>query len=264
MILGELLRAVGGRRPHTTIELFRLARRYRDEGRFEEAAELVARGLESDPRSVVGHLLAGSLHLAFREMDRARAAFERVLALDPLHPRALLGLARIALDAGDGAACAAYLRRALDRYPEFPEAQALLDVVSGVAAQPTHRSPGATGIHVDRLRVPPECRELLLVRGDAQLLAAQPRGARTEQLAARTARVARLAAALLRRAGLGGLRHALIDDTADVTVLKADEALVLALTFGREADPGPAILHTERVWAHARREAAGAAAEPAP
>jgi len=36
-----------------------------------------------------------------RETGQARTSFERVLALEPTHPRALLGLARIALEESD-------------------------------------------------------------------------------------------------------------------------------------------------------------------
>jgi hypothetical protein len=85
---------------------------------------LVASGLLLDPDNVVGHLLAGSLHPMLREMGKARTSFERLLALEPTHPRALLGLARISLEEGDTGACTDLVRRALARYPDFPEAKA--------------------------------------------------------------------------------------------------------------------------------------------
>ncbi len=254
MLLGGLFRAMGGRRAPTTVEIFRRARRYRDEGRFEEAGELVARGLQLDPSSVVGHLLAGSLHAALREMDRAKAAFERVLALDALHPRALLGRARIALEEGDAAACTELLRRALERYPDFPEARALLEVVSA-GSRPGPPRPLAA-VRMDRLRPPADTRELLLLRTDATLLVAQPRGARTEELAARTARVARLASAMLARAGLGPLEHAAIEGAAETTLLRGDEDVILSLTFGRDVDTAAGLAHLERVWTHCRQELA--------
>lgn len=242
------------RRPPTTVEVFCLARRYRDEGRFEEAATLVSQGLDRDPRSLVGHLLAGSLYAAFREMDHARAEFQRVLALDALHPRALLGLARIALEENDVPACLGFLRRALERYPDFPEAQALLDAVSGLSAEAvTHRSSTPAAVHVDRLRAPIECRELLLTRDDATVLAIQPRGARTEELATRTARIAQLASAMLGRSGLGGLRHAVIEDGGETTLLKTDGGVALALTFGRDVETVAGLGHLDRVWTNARQ-----------
>src|SRR5919197_2427034 len=155
MVFARIWHRVAQRRPPSTVQIFRQASRYRDAGRFEEAATLVARGLRLDPDNIVGHLLAGSLHAIFREMPLARAAFERVLALDPMHPRALLGLARIALEESEIGASTEYLRRALARYPDFPEAQALLDVVR--STEPSTRPARAAGsVRVDRLRVPPD------------------------------------------------------------------------------------------------------------
>src|SRR5712691_11607242 len=139
MVLTRILKAVARpRRPETSVAMFRQASRFRDAGRFEEAAELVARGLKLHPDNIVGHLMAGSLHAAFREMDQAKADFERVLTLDPVQPRALLGLARIAMEQEENDRSAELLRRALGRYPDFPEAAALLAVVTtAVPARPS-------------------------------------------------------------------------------------------------------------------------------
>ncbi|HXL45194.1 MAG TPA: tetratricopeptide repeat protein, partial [Candidatus Binatia bacterium] len=135
MILARIWHMVRGkRRFRTTVQVFRRAKRFRDEGRFEEAAALVASGLLLDPDNVVGHLLAGSLHAMLREMGKARTSFERVLAIEPTHPRALLGLARIALEEGDTGACTDLVTRALARYPDFPEAKAVLDVALSLPA----------------------------------------------------------------------------------------------------------------------------------
>src|SRR6266481_5642827 len=89
MVFTRLLKAMtGSRQPETVMAMFRQAGRYRDAGRFEEAVALVERGLKADADNIVGHLMAGSLHAVFREMDRAKAEFERVLTLDPVQPRA--------------------------------------------------------------------------------------------------------------------------------------------------------------------------------
>ena len=58
-------------------------------------------------------------------MQPAREAFQSVLALDPNHPRALLGLARIAIEGGDPDAARPALERALLYHPDFPEARVL-------------------------------------------------------------------------------------------------------------------------------------------
>src|SRR5215470_5379155 len=157
MVLTRLLKAMtGARQPETVMAMFRQAGRHRDAGRFEEAVELVERGLKLHPDNIVGHLMAGSLHFVFREMDRAKAEFERVLTLDGVHPRALLGLARIAMEEDEHERSAEFLRRALGRYPDFPEAQALLAVVTAAGAVSTPRpAHAAPAIVADRLRVPP-------------------------------------------------------------------------------------------------------------
>jgi tetratricopeptide (TPR) repeat protein len=252
--LSDLLRAVkGGRRAPTTVDFFRRARRYRDEGRFEEAGELVARGLALDPDSVVGHMLAGSLHAALREMDHARAAFRRVLAIDPVHPRALLGLSRIALEEGDTATCTQLLHRALGRYPEFPEAQALLEVVGTGTPTPPDRPPPQP-LRAERLRIPSESREVLVLHPDATVLAAQPRGAGTDERAARTARLCRLASAMLSRSGLGTLQRAVVEGAAETTLIRGDAEVLLSMTISRDVETGVGLGHLDRLWSNCQHE----------
>jgi len=285
----------GGRRRPTSAQMLRRAQRLRDDGRFEDAAELVAEALIRVPGSVVGHLLAGSLHMTLRETEQARTSFERVLALEPTHPRALLGLARIALEEGQHGACRDLLARALARYPDFPEARALLDVARGLAASPDARPPATAGADsaravapiapritapieseaapavaaapaaaappqsaapADRLRLPSESREALFMRPDATLLFAEPRGPRTEAVAARAVKLARIATAVLARAGFGPLRHAVIEGAAETTYLRADDAALLTLAFDRDVTAATAVAHLERVWGRCRSELA--------
>ncbi len=60
MVFARIWHRLGGRRRQpTSAQMFRQAQRLRDEGRFEDAAELVADALIREPGSVVGHLLAG-------------------------------------------------------------------------------------------------------------------------------------------------------------------------------------------------------------
>jgi len=158
--------------------------RFRDEGRFEKAVALVASGLLLDPDNVVGHLLAGSLHAMLRQMGKARTSFERVLALEE----------------GDTGACTDLVTRALARYPDFPEAKAVLDVARSLPASAAAKRPRSleqSAIRADRLRLPAESRETLLARADATLIFAQPRGLRTEEVAARATKLARIASAML-------------------------------------------------------------------
>src|ERR1700752_4735074 len=147
MVFARIWHLVGVKRRATSAEMLRRAQRLRDQGRIGRAAEIVNQALLLDPRSVVGHLLAASPPMVLPDPLQARPAFERVLELEPTQPRALLGLARVALEEDDVPACRALLTRALARYPDFPEARALLEVARGLAvsidAKPTVRSNGA-------------------------------------------------------------------------------------------------------------------------
>src|SRR6267142_1971139 len=225
MVLARIWHMVRGeRRRPTSAQTFRRAQRLRDEGRFEDAAALVDSGLVLEPGSVVGHLLAGSLHVILRESGQARTSFERALALEP----------------------------------DFPEARALLEVVKGLPASDAAKrsAPPNSAIRADRLRLPAESREALLARADATLVFAQPRGPRTEAVVARAAKLSRVAAAMLARAGLGPLRHAVIEGAAETTYLRADDAALLTLAFDRDVKAATAIAHLERVWANCRSELA--------
>src|SRR5687767_1187444 len=158
------------RRALTLVEAFRRADQFRREGRLPEAMTMVAHGLHLDPDNVTGHLLAAYLHAAGRAMPAAKTEFQWVLARDPNHARALLGLARIALEEGELQSCRDLLGRALRFYPEFPEAQALL---GAVAAAPAAASPPPT-VAVDRLRLPAHGRSLVTARHDGALLGQGP------------------------------------------------------------------------------------------
>ena len=119
----------------------------RREGRYAEAASLVASGLALDPSSVTGHLLAAYLQSAQRTIEPRRTReFRWVLGAIPPIPRALLGLARIALEEGDVVGCRECLSSALRAYPDFPEARAVLDAITAPDARcGAHRGAAAPG-----------------------------------------------------------------------------------------------------------------------
>ena len=251
MLFAQIWRWVRGKqRQPTSALVFRRAQRLREQGRYRRAAALVDEALIHDPRNVVGHLLAASLHMVLRESGRARTSFERVLALEPTQPRALLGLARIELEDGETAACCALLSRALARYPDFPEARAVLEVARGLLATSDAKryatSDGA--VEADRLRLPTESREALFVRADATVIVAVPREPRTDAVAARAVKLSKVATAMLGRAGLGPLRHAVIEAAAETTYLRSDDTALLTLSFDRNMKSATALQHLERVW----------------
>ncbi|HEU4369682.1 MAG TPA: tetratricopeptide repeat protein [Methylomirabilota bacterium] len=251
-------RLAEARRLRTPAGLFSQADRLRRDGRYVEAAQLVARGLTLAPESLTGHLLAAYLHAAQRAGEPARQEFQWVLARDPRHPRALLGLARLALEEGDLDACRDALARALRAYPDFPEAQALLDGLS--ARSPASASLGAA-LRLDRLRMPEAALALVVIGGDPALVSARPDGA--AELGRRLARAAGLAAAALGRAGLGPLRRAVVEDADERHVVRADDTLTLALTLPRTAHLTQGLLEVNRLWAAVQHELAMAKDEDA-
>src|SRR5262249_60021251 len=104
-----------------------------------DAAAPLPQGLRPPPNTAVAISPPRYLHLAFRQIGPAKGEFQAVLRLDPYHPRALLGLAKIALEERDIAECRPFLDKALQYYPDFPEARALQEMVAGwsvVAAGP--------------------------------------------------------------------------------------------------------------------------------
>lgn len=256
--LRGLWRPTGARRLRTPAGLFSQADRIRREGRYVEAAQLVARGLTLDPGSLTGHLLAAYLYAAQRASEPARQEFRWVLARDPSHPRALLGLARLGLEEGDLDACRDALARALRAYPDFPEAQALLD---GLSARTPAPASLAAGLCLDRLRMPESARALVVVGGDSVLVSARPDGA--VELGRRLARAVGLAAAALGRAGLGPLRRAVVEDADERHVVRTDDTLTLGLTLPRTTHLTQGLLEVNRLWATVQHELTMAKDEPA-
>jgi tetratricopeptide (TPR) repeat protein len=245
------------RRPRTTVELFALADRRRRVGRYAEASRLVAAGLTRDPENLTGHLLAAYLHLAARTLEPARAEFRWVLARQPGHPRALLGVARLALEDNDVPTCRDALVTALRFHPEFPEAAALLGALT---ARPSV-APAPPSPRLDRLRPPPLARALLVLNADGSVADARP--AEVTREGERLARTLGLAGAALRRAGWGPPRRAVLEDRDGTLFVRGDATLTLALAMPRTTLLTQGLLEVNRIWAAARHELAVRAETPA-
>jgi tetratricopeptide (TPR) repeat protein len=263
-----LLRRIWGGRGHrtpSTVEAFQRAERYRRTGHYAEAVELVTYGLTLEPNNVTGHMLAGYLHHAARTLDAARDEFRWVLERDPHHPRALLGLARLALEEGNLVGCHDLLARALRDYPDFPEAKALLDGVA--TAPPPAPAPARAAVHFERLRLPSAGRALLIARHDGTVLTARPGGPQDSETSGRLAQVLRLGAATLARAGCGPLHRAVLEDDADALFVRTDGTLFVSLAVPRTLDVTQGLLEVNRLWAGALHElglaSATASAPPA-
>jgi tetratricopeptide (TPR) repeat protein len=259
--LRRLWRPRGADDLRTAAELFGHADRLRRAGRHAEAVPLVARGLRLEPTSVTGHLLAAYLHAAGRAIEPAKREFHWVLERDAVHPRALLGLARIALEEGDVHGAREGLRRALRAYPDFPEAQALLD---GLASPPPAPAPALP--RLDRLHPPAAARALFVLGGDGAVVTARPESV-IEQ-ARHVGRAVTLAGAALRRAGLGALRRGIVVGADEMHFLRVDATLTLVLALPRATPTTQGLLEVNRLWAAAQHELAlakdGVAATPVP
>jgi tetratricopeptide (TPR) repeat protein len=250
-LLRRLWTPAAPRRRPTPAELFALADRRRRDGRAAEASRLVAAGLAQDPDNLTGHLLAAYLHLAARTIEPARGEFAWILRRDPAHPRALVGLARIALEEGDFDACRESLTRALRLYPDFPEAQALL----GATATRPVPSRAAAASPLERLRLPSLARALLVLGAEGDVRAARP-----EALAPHGERLARtlaLATALLHSAGLGRPRRAVVESADEAQFVRMDPAGTVALALPRTTQISQGLLEVNRMWAAVGHDGAG-------
>jgi tetratricopeptide (TPR) repeat protein len=249
------------------MEAFRRADQFRREGRLPEAMKMVAYGLHLDPDNVTGHLLAAYLHAAGRAMKPAKAEFQWVLDRDPNHARALLGLARIKLEEGDLVPCRELLGRALRFYPQFPEAQALLDAV----AAPRAAAVPAVSITADRVRMPEHGRALVMARHDGVLLATAGGDADEAPRAAALAHLLGVAAAALARCGFGAVRRAVVEDADEAVFTRTDGVMLVALALPRTTATTQGLLEVNRLWAGVRQvdapassSAPGTAATTAP
>src|SRR5262249_50631800 len=159
------------------------------------------------PDSHLGLLLKAYLHAARRQNELARAAFVHLLSHDPFHPRALLGLARLGIEEGDLDGGKALLDRALAFYADFPEAQALRDMLGAWAPEPDAVDAAAVTETLRAALLDPDSHmgDLLISRADGSVVSAQSDPQHAQALARHMSRLARMATATLERAGLGPL-----------------------------------------------------------
>lgn len=261
-ILRRLWTPRDGREALSVPDALRRAELRRREGRYAEAGALVARALEIDAGNLHAHLLAAYLHVARRATAPAKEEFHWVLGHDPNHARALLGLARIAFEERDTRTCHDLLRRALRFYPEFPEASALLELVRArEAAPPPPVAPAAP--RVERLRLPGTGRALIIGRTDGGLIASQPVTDDAKDISEALARMLHVATAALRRAALGPLHRAIVEDGRDAVFTRTDGELIVSLALPRATDPTQGLLDVNRLWSATQHELGLAAGPPA-
>lgn len=212
--LSRVLTAIRGRsRAPTPAETSVKADRSRREGRLQEAARLIASGLERNPNHASGHLEEGDL-------DASRRHLERALRL----------------------------------YPDFLEAQALLDVVADRSTGVVGTPAGEPALPTLRLETLAGTRDVVLARTDGAVVFGQLAKGGPEPLGALLGRTVRMASATLARAGLGVLRRGVIDVSSGLLVVRSEAGLILSLACPETTKPGIALLEINRLWTAALPE----------
>src|SRR5689334_20929893 len=85
-----------------------------NEGRYDEALDVLREGLTLYPTAVELHIGVGYARLARDEFAWARKSFEEALILDPDHEDALAGLGEVLLKFGQGDAALRSFHRVLE------------------------------------------------------------------------------------------------------------------------------------------------------
>lgn len=94
--------------------------------RSAAARAQLQRALDRDERCAPAHVLLGWMQFEDGDIEAARASFERARAIEARRPEPLVGLASLALDAGDAAHARELAQQALEREDGFRQARFVL------------------------------------------------------------------------------------------------------------------------------------------
>jgi putative PEP-CTERM system TPR-repeat lipoprotein len=111
--------------PDTVDAVLGMARIAAIERRPAETQSLIERALRIDPRSLDGMLMMAELQWALGSLDGARIAYRKVLDVYPANPKAHIGLAWLAIRAGQSKAATAHAEVARKGAPNSPQANYL-------------------------------------------------------------------------------------------------------------------------------------------
>jgi len=103
-----------------------LARAYRNGQEPEKALVTLHDALESDPFNPQIHYELGTLNIALRNWDDARASLERSLEIEPAQPNAYVSLADVARHEGDAVTYVQYALKAIEVDPSDHELHGVL------------------------------------------------------------------------------------------------------------------------------------------
>jgi tetratricopeptide (TPR) repeat protein len=109
--------------------------------RFEEAERYYTTALALAPNSAALHNNLGNHYLARGLQERARAAFRRVVSMDPHHPNANLQLAQLCIDQKEGPAAL----RHLDRLPAADQTAPAVQLLRAQALRYSGQKKNAEG-----------------------------------------------------------------------------------------------------------------------
>ena len=133
----QVLRALVDLKPDDTESLEMLAAALDSQGNFDEAERFYEQGLRKAPHSLPLLNDLGNHYVRRNDPERARAAFLKVLVIDPAHQNANLQLARIAADRKQGGEALVRLEHVKQTGPaiDLLRAEALYWAGKRVAAQ---------------------------------------------------------------------------------------------------------------------------------
>lgn len=119
---------MGVRGNQSARDLFEEGQQAFTEGRYEDAAELYLRGLKKQPDSSIGYNLLGMTYrfqcnqtgsAALKQMETD--AFRKAVDLNPNEPTSLVNLGMTLFGTGKRKEGAAFLKKALEAYPNHPD-----------------------------------------------------------------------------------------------------------------------------------------------
>jgi putative inorganic carbon (hco3(-)) transporter len=93
---------------------------YQSRGRLREARDLQEVAVRREPRGLANHLNVARLSVELGDLDRAAAAYDAVLAIDPSTPEVLVEVGEFRLEHGDAEGGRALLDRAAELEGEAP------------------------------------------------------------------------------------------------------------------------------------------------
>jgi len=142
-----------------------------DSGLFRDALKAFDEAIAEDPTDVEPHIRLGELFLEKYNGTEARASFTAALAIDPNHPRALLGMARTHVFEGDRNQALDLTQQALKQNPNFVPGRVHLArmMLDG------EDSPAAAEELAKALEVNPSSLEALSMLGALQFVAGDDR-----------------------------------------------------------------------------------------